>query len=77
MNSILCVTYVFKFFLKFFQIRRTIKVEHGKAWLHLKWDRGSIIFITQIHKSPPILRFIHMNHLTPVSLGTFLFYKFF
>jgi hypothetical protein len=28
--------------INFFQIRRTIKVEHGNLWLHLKWDGESI-----------------------------------
>ena len=32
MNSTLYVTYV----LNFFQIKRTIKIVHGKSWLHLK-----------------------------------------
>ena len=29
-------------FFKSFQIRQTIKVGHGKSWLHLKCDGGSI-----------------------------------
>ena len=42
MSNTLYVTYVFKFFSKNFQIRRTMKFVHGKLWLHLKWDGGSI-----------------------------------
>jgi hypothetical protein len=41
MNNILLVTYVFNFFQKKIQIRRTVKVERGKPWLYLKWDGGS------------------------------------
>ena len=31
--------------IKYFQIRRTIKVKHGNLWLHLKKDGGSIFRI--------------------------------
>ncbi len=32
-------------FSKQFQIRRTVKVVHGKSWLHLKWDGGSTSYL--------------------------------